>query len=124
MPAPLAPPHTAVECATASYFRCTRLCATITARQCRLNRDRSDLLHGAIPAPELEGARVAACQGCRQAPYVDASSVRWFTAEQVAAGLAYEPPAAGRYPWEQRISADLSDAYFFSSAFWVPECEL
>jgi hypothetical protein len=68
---------------------------------------------------------VFTCLGCPQAPLVDAGSVRWFTVQEVAAGLARREPSAPRLPGEQRIGAQPGvEELVFTSHFWVPECDL
>lgn len=121
---------TAVGCATATYatslyFRCARLSATITASQCRVNRERSERLQAAFDGrPMPPEFREFTCLDCPQARLVDVGSVHWFTVQEVVAGAARREPSAQRLPGEGRIGAQEGDEYFFTSHHWVPECDL
>jgi hypothetical protein len=105
------------------YFRCIRLAATISPRQCRSNRDRCSELSSLIEQlPAWQTGEPFACLDCPQAPRVDSGHVRCFTDSEVVAGLARaDVPPATRLPWEHRESARPSDNQSFTSAFWLPE---
>jgi hypothetical protein len=118
--------ETRVNCAGPRYFRCLRMAATITPQQCRANRDRCQLLEPlfVLVAPGVDEARPP-CRDCPQAGQVDAGQARFFSAPEVLAGQARaESCFRDPLPWEHRESARPSDKLAFTSAFWVPECDL
>jgi hypothetical protein len=117
--------ETTVDSAGPRYFRCLRMAATITPRQCRANRERCALLEPLFDlfAPGA-GEPGPPCQDCPQATQVDAGQVRFFSAPEVLAGHARaESSPRDPLPWEHRQSARPSDRLAFTSAFWVPEWE-
>jgi len=104
------------------YFRCPRLSATLSRRQCATNRRHATLLERVLESDLADEQGALLCADCHFAARVDDGEVPFFTAEEVFAGKALpEPDPRARLPWEHRESARPSDHLAFSSGFWIPE---
>jgi hypothetical protein len=106
------------------YFRCPRLSATLSRRQCVTNRRHAANLDLVLASETAQEDGALLCLDCPLAPKVDAGKVPFFTAPEVYAGKALPAPdPRARLPWERRDSARPSDRLAFTSAFWVPELD-
>jgi len=78
------------------YFRCSRLSATLSLFQCRMNRVKLSyhdaLAQGMDPLPL--NIQPLACWSCAQAQAVESGSLPFYTAEEVLAGWARDSDAA------------------------------
>jgi hypothetical protein len=108
----------------ADYFRCTLLSATLSVRQCRLNRSRAPVLEFLRISDPRAVWQPSPCVDCALAERVEAGAVRFYSLEDALAGLPRaESDPRRSLPGEARESARPSNASAFTSGFWLPEWE-